>query len=198
MMLALKKISVVLATTVAVCTLPSVVFAASCVEGASKAADTEISSFLSDPGAALSSNPVGGLALANVVRSLVTSSSDTLNPVIELVKGANDDQAKSIGSGLARAVSTCAKVDAAYADSIQQAIAALGNAQLIAGFASTSDEIRTAAIGAAAAGPGGGTIGALGGLSAANGFVYPGDVTARMPAFEFSAGSSGQITVSAN
>lgn len=170
----------------------STAYADSCLDPSMRMSDGDISSFISKPGDILSGNPVGGLTLSNQVRAIVASSTDSFDAVIGLVKDANKDQSISIGAGLARAVAACAKSLPGYADRIQQAVASLGNPDLIASFAVTNEDIRTAAVGVGGAGVGGGSTGTLGGRWAENSYRGAGDATSTIPNFTFSVSTRGQ------
>ena len=63
------------------------------------------------------------------VRDLVASDPSTLNPVIGLLATANFDQATAIGTGLGQAALMVVKTDQAYANQIQDTLAAAMNSR---------------------------------------------------------------------
>lgn len=182
--------------------IASPAFAASCVQGPAKMSDAALKSFSASPADLLTANMFGGLALSNAVRQLVASDSDTLDAVMKLVSSSNSTQAAAIAAGLARAVQACATVDPAYADRIQKAVASLNNPSFLTAFTSSSDQIRTAAIGQG--GPAGGQ--AVGGGSTSSDTTQTGgsnNSNSRVgssvfsnSAFSFASGTSGLFVAS--
>src|SRR5579872_4210554 len=96
--------------------------AASCYESQALPASA-VSAFTANPGDALAKAPQGGGALVREIRDLAASDSATLPVIAGLLKDANDDQKRAIGSGLAQAAKICLPKDQAYATQIQQTIA---------------------------------------------------------------------------
>ncbi|WP_181699013.1 hypothetical protein [Chthonobacter albigriseus] len=129
-----------------------------------KLSSADVSEFLAAPGAMLNDYPEGGIQMSSRVRALAGSDAATLDPLLALIATANLDQRAAIGSGLARAAMACAPSSAAYAQLIQQKVAELANDDLLTAFLSASNDLETAALGAAG---GGGFVGgapALGGV----------------------------------
>lgn len=154
------------------------------------------------PNDLLMSNMKGGLGLSNAVRQLVASDSVSLDAIIKLIGSANADQASAIAAGLARAVQACAVIDPAYADRIQQAVAALNNPAFLTAFNSTSGQIATAALGQGGAGgqaEGGGSTSSntsqTGGTNSGNGARVASSSFSNS-AFSFASGTSGQFVPS--
>jgi hypothetical protein len=177
-------------------------FAASCVQGPARMSDTALRSFSASPADLLTANMFGGLSLSNAIRQIVASDSDTLDAVMKLVASSNAAQSAAIASGLARAVQACATVDPAYADRIQKAVASLNNPSFLTAFTSSSDQIRTAAIGqggqAGGQAVGGGSTSSdttqRGGSNNSNSRV--GSSLFNNSAFSFASGTSGLFVAS--
>ena len=194
--------SALAAATVLGAAFASPAFAASCVQGPAKMSDTTLKSFSASPADLLTANMFGGLQLSNAIRQIVTSDSETLDAVLKLVASSNSAQTAAIASGLARAVQACATVDPAYADRIQKAVASLNNPSFLTAFASSSDQIRTAAIGqggqSGGQAVGGGSTGSdttqRGGSNNSNSRV--GSSVFGNSAFSFASGTSGRFVAS--
>jgi hypothetical protein len=159
---------------------------ATCLQAPAKLADNEVADFISAPNKLLVDNPAGGLPMSNRVRELAGSSSNALDKIVGLIKTANDGQKSAIAAGLARTVQACGTVNPEYASLIQNSVAGLGDAALIAAFAQASNDIKVAAVG----GDGGGTFSG-GGSTSSDG---TGDGTGSN-AYR-SAGDSGTATTS--
>jgi hypothetical protein len=139
--------------------------ATACYDGNQALTPAAISAFTSNPGDVLGKSPEGGGALVAEIRDLAASDSATLPVIMDLLKNANDDQKRAIGSGLAQAARVCVPKDPGYANQIQQAIADTKDPVLVLAYASTAGN---QPIGA---GPGAGSPGASGG--ATGGFGTP-------------------------
>lgn len=129
-----------------------------------KLAAEDVAGFLANPGLLLTDYPEGGIQLSSRVRALAGSDAATLDAILGLVEGANAEQRAAIGSGLARAAVACAPSAPAYSQLIQEKVASIATDELLTAFLSATDDIETAALGAAG---GGGFVGgapALGGV----------------------------------
>jgi len=115
-----------------------------------------VSSFLANPGQALTQNPGGGPGLTKEVRDLLTSDKNTLTSIMGLLKNASPDQQTAIADGLAQAAKVQAKNDPAFANDIQAAVAASGLPEVIKQYASIAGDTGTAATGGGGGGTGGG------------------------------------------
>jgi hypothetical protein len=135
--------------------------AATCYDNAQALSSSAISSFTSNPGGALAGAPQGGGALVAQIRDLAASDSGTLSAITGLLKDANDDQKRAIGSGLAQAAKICLPKDQSYATQIQQSIADSKDSVLQLAYAASAGD---QPIGAGA-GAGGGSPGASGGAT---------------------------------
>lgn len=135
-----------------------------CFVSPAKLPDSEISGFIGNPNGLLVDNPDGGLPMSSRVRSLAGSSADAVRALIALVPSASIEQRAAIGSGLARAARACARPSPLYAAFIQEQVASLDAAEVIAAFLAASEEVQTAAVaGAGGAGGGGAPAAGLGG-----------------------------------
>lgn len=142
-----------------------------CFVSPARLSDADISAFLGNPNALLVVNPNGGLPMSSRVRSLSGSSADAVRALIGLVPSATIEQRAAIGSGLARAARACARPSPLYAAFIQEQVAGLDSAELIAAFLAASEEVQTAAIaGAGGAAAGGAPAAGLGGGGVAGPF----------------------------
>jgi hypothetical protein len=134
--------------------------AASCYDPAQALTPAQISAFTGNPGDLLAKSPEGGGAMVSQIRDLAATDSAALGAIVGLIKDANDDQKRAIGSGLAQAARICVPKDQAYASQIQQAIADNKDPVVVLAYASTAGN---EPIGA---GPGAGSPGASGGATA--------------------------------
>jgi hypothetical protein len=132
-----------------------------------------ISDFKSAPASLLQQFPDGGAQMISRVRDLGASDPTTLDGLIGLLKNTatTKDQVRSIVAGLAQVARMAAQQDQAYANEIQSAIAATGNADLIAAYQAATGDV---AIAAAGGGAGGGGTGA-GGPTGTSGFASGGN-----------------------
>ncbi len=132
---------------VAAVSLAPAMASAACFEAPAKLSDAEISQFLASPEALLDANPVGGLPLSNRVRSLVGSSDAALDAIVQLASNATAAQNAAFGSALGSVANACADVEPEYAQKIQDAVAALGNQDMITAFRNASNDPQVAALG---------------------------------------------------
>jgi hypothetical protein len=161
----------------------------------------DIASFMGNPAALLATYPTGGLPLATRARALAGSDINSVDALISAATNANGDQKSAIGAGLARAARACVASNPQYAALIQQKVAASNLADVVTAFLAASNDVQTAALGAAgAAGAGGGAgaggagaAGGIGGGGASNGGsgAAAGDISTSTSAPSFSAPSGG-------
>jgi FecR protein len=105
-------------------TLPPSAMAAVYSERQALPAQT-IQEFLANPNALLAEFPDGGPRMISRVRDLAGSDPATLNPLIGLLRAANAQQSTAIGTGLGHTALMAVKTDQAYANQIQEALAAV-------------------------------------------------------------------------
>ncbi|UVO27614.1 hypothetical protein [Bradyrhizobium arachidis] len=134
-----------------------------------------ISGFKSSPTSLLQQFPDGGAQMISRVRDLGASDPTTLDGLIGLLKnsGTTKDQMRAIVAGLALVARMAAQQDQAYGNEIQTAIAASGNADVIAAYQAATGDV---AIAAAGGGAGGGGTGA-GGPTGTGGFATGGNAS---------------------
>lgn len=142
--------------------------AASCYDSAQALAPAQISAFTGNPGDLLAKSPEGGGGMVSQIRDLAATDSATLDGIVGLVSGANDDQKRAIGAGLAQAARICVPKDPAYADQIQKAIADNKDPVLVLAYASAAGNNPIGA-GPGAAGSPGASGGATAGLGTPTG-----------------------------
>lgn len=131
-----------------------------------------IQQFLANPAALLAQYPNGGAQLISAVRDLAASDPATLQPLLNLLKTANNDQATAIGTGLGQVAVMAVRNDPAYATQIQEGVvAAQNNSSLVAFSAAIGGSIQlAAATGGGGGGGGGGGEEGTGQPNAAGGF----------------------------
>ncbi|QPB22374.1 hypothetical protein [Rhizobium sp. 007] len=170
-----------------------------CFTGPARLSDADISSFLSNPGGLLSEFPAAGLPMTSRVRSLAGSSASTLDPIMALLPQASSPQKSAIGAGLARVAKACAASSPAYAQLIQEKIAAANSPELTTAFLQTTNEVQTAALAGGAGGGGGGGASGLAGGGSVGGSTggVGGDSSVASGTTTFSVGSGGSFTAAA-
>jgi hypothetical protein len=89
--------------------------------------------FLADPAALLKQYPSGGPQMLARVRGLAATDPATLEPIVDLIPGANSDQANAIGTGLGQVALMVTKTNPTYANQIQEAVAKTGGGVNIGG-----------------------------------------------------------------
>lgn len=95
--------------------------------------------------------------LTRNVRDQLSTDKTSLDSLIKLLKAGNPDQQTAIAVGLAQAAkSYAANNDPAFANQIQQAVAATGLVDVIKAYASISGDTGTASTGGGGGGGGGG------------------------------------------
>jgi hypothetical protein len=120
----------------------------------------QVSAFTNSPASLLTKNPNGGTAFVSQVRDLVASSPATLQPILDLLKNANTEQKKGIGSGLSRAANACLVKDQPFATEIKNKLAAVGDREALQSYSMDwSAQDTTGSVGAAGASGSGGGVG---------------------------------------
>lgn len=129
-----------------------------------RASPEAVQSFVGAPNAVLSAHPEGGAGLITALRELVTSDRSTVAAVGGLVASANAAQRSAIGSALAQAAAACSRTDQDALRDIQQLVAGMNNAEVVAAYTAITGDVRTAAVGGAGGGAaaGGGALGGAG------------------------------------
>ena len=187
----IRRVSVAAIFALTVTGLAGAANAAGCYDANQSLTPAAISSFTSNPGDVLSKSPAGGGALIAQIRDLAASDSATLPVIMGLLKGANDDQKRAIGSGLAQAARICVPKDPGYANQIQVAIADSKDPVLVLAYAAGAGN---QPIGAGAGA--GGSPGASGGGT--NGLGTPTGVGGSVEAINGNGVGTGQFSYTAS
>lgn len=130
-----------------------------------------VAQFLANPGQVMQQYPSGGPQFISLVRDAALQNPSALSSIIALLKTANPDQQMAIGSGLGQAAQLSVRTNQAYANQIQQDLAASGVQNAIIAFAGVTGNVQTAATG------GGGGGGGVGGPVGSGGLVFGGPNT---------------------
>jgi hypothetical protein len=121
-----------------------------------------VSDFMSNAAGLLGKpeNAKGGSSMIDAIRDLVASNPATLPLVIGLLKSANEDQQKAIGTGLGLAANLCARPDPNFAADISQQLAqSTGNDAAKTTYAAIIGKATGSVAGGGAGGVSGGSVG---------------------------------------
>jgi hypothetical protein len=121
-----------------------------------------IASFEANPAQLLGQFPNGGAQMISMIRDLIASDPATLPLILTLVPTASMAELNAIGAGLGQGALVCLRTDQAFANEIQQMVAAAGNQTVILALASVLGDQAIAAVGGPGVGIGGGAEGATG------------------------------------
>ena len=94
-----------------------------------------VADFVANPAQLLQQFPNGGPDFIPKIRDYVASGPATLPLILNLAGPSNPTQIDAIGTGLGQAALVCVRTDQAYANEIQQAVAAINNDALMLAFA---------------------------------------------------------------
>jgi hypothetical protein len=133
-----------------------------------------ISQFLANPAQVLQQYPNGGAQLISLIRDVAVAHPEALQTITGLLSGAAADQQLAIGSGLGQAAQIVVRTNQAYANQIQQAIAASTSEDAKTAFAGVTGNTTIAATGGGGGGGGGGAGGGTGGPTGSTGFAFGG------------------------
>ena len=111
------------------------------------------------PGQVLGQFRDGGAEMVKQVRDLVAANKDAVAAIIAFARTANEDQRKAIAEGLAQTAKASAQSDPAFANQIQQAVAASGLPEFAKAYAEAAGDTGTASTGGGGGGGGGQTGG---------------------------------------
>ena len=134
-----------------------------------------VDQFIANPSKALQEYPTGGAQFCLLIRDVALAEPSKLSAIIALLKDANTDQQSGIGCGLGRAAGAVVRTDPAYANQIQQALAASGFPAAVTAFAGVTGNVATGAN--APGGGGGGGGGGVGGQTGSSGLLFGGQNT---------------------
>jgi len=138
---------------------------------AARASDKQVADFKANPASLLRGNPLGGLQLSALVKSLVLADPSLADTIIGLAPQGNSMQVPSLGSGIGQALRILQGVDAKLAQSVQEKAIATKNEALIAGLEAGLKDTQTFSTGAGGGfgGVSGGGSGPVGGVGTGSG-----------------------------
>ena len=108
---------------------------AACYSSRQQLPTQTLAQFMANPGQLQSRYPTGGARMISMVRDLVASDPAMLPRVLDLSASSNADQMNAIGAGLGQAALVCSRGDPAFANEIQQMVAAVNVQPLAVTFA---------------------------------------------------------------
>lgn len=126
------------------------------VSGQSTLPASAVTAFQANPGQLLTQFPNGGPDMINQIVSLLGADRAALPTIITLAKTANEDQRKAMAGALAQVAKSLASGDPAFANQIQQTVAASGLPEFAKAYAEAAGDTGTAAAGGGGGGGGGG------------------------------------------
>ena len=98
---------------------------AACYSSRQQLPNQTLAQFMANPGQLQSRYPTGGAGMISMVRDLVASDPTMLARMLDLSASSNADQINAIGAGLGQAALVCSRGDPAFANEIQQMVAAV-------------------------------------------------------------------------
>lgn len=101
----------------------------------------------------------GGPDMVKEIRDIVAADKNAVPTIINFAKTANEDQRKAIAEALAQVAKSNAQNDPAFANQIQQQVAASGIPELAKAYAEAAGDTGTASTGGGGGGGGGGPSG---------------------------------------
>jgi hypothetical protein len=128
-------------------------------------ANNAVDQFLANPTQYMQNHPDGGARFISLIRDVAVSHPDALQTIMGLLANANTAQQMAIGSGLGQAAQIVVKTNQAYANQIQQAIAASSSEDAKLAFAGSTGNVSIASTGGGGGGGGGGGVGGQTGSS---------------------------------
>ena len=111
---------------------------AACYSSRQQLPTQTLAQFMANPGQLQSRYPTGGARMISMVRDLVASNPAMLPRVLDLSASSNADQINAIGAGLGQAALVCSRGDPAFANEIQQMVAAVNVQPLAVTFAAVA------------------------------------------------------------
>ena len=119
---------------------------AACYNARQQLPTNVLTQFMANPGQLQSKYPNGGARMISMVRDLVASDPAMLPRVLDLSANSNVDQINAIGAGLGQAALVCSRGDPAFANEIQQMVAAVNTQPLALSFAAVVGNSPPAAV----------------------------------------------------
>ena len=159
---------------------------AACYSSRQQLPTQTLAQFMADPGQLQSRYPTGGARMISMVRDLVASNPAMLPRVLDLSASSNADQINAIGTGLGQAALFCSRGDPAFANEIQQMVAAVNVQPLALTFAAVAgNSPAPAAVPAARGAPSGANAGNALSLTVSPGVTSPANPVTGQPGNPF-------------
>ena len=163
-----------------------------------KASATDLDSFNANNSSILGSNPLGGVQLTSLVKSLILADAGTVLKILELLKTATPQQVSAIGSGLGQAVAalkkSCDDVDKKTAESVAILVGSVGNDALLLAYNNAVKGTATFAVDDTGVPSARGSVGGL--ANGNNGNGGPGTTNSPSPGSFFVSNTSQQFSFS--
>jgi hypothetical protein len=125
--------------------LPQQVLAEGCLLSPAKLSDATLSAFKAKPGELLERFPGGGPAMSGEIMRHAGTDIALLPDIIELARRGAIAHRVAIGIGLAKAATTCGRMNGDFERAIKQAVADSGLSELITAFAAGLSSIELSA-----------------------------------------------------
>ena len=172
---------------------------AACYSSRQQLPTQTLAQFMADPGQLQSRYPTGGARMISMVRDLVASNPAMLPRVLDLSASSNADQINAIGTGLGQAALVCSRGDPAFANEIQQMVAAVNVQPLAVTFAAVAgNSSAPAAVPAARGAPSGANAGNALSLTVSPGVTSPANPVTGQPGNPFIAPPGSPVTAGLN
>ena len=163
---------------------------AACYNARQQLPTNALTQFMANPGQLQSKYPNGGARMISMVRDLVASDPAMLPRVLDLSANSNVDQINAIGTGLGQAALVCSRGDPAFANEIQQMVAAVNTQPLALSFAAVVGNSPPAAVPAARGVRSGANAGSAQSSTVNPGLTSPADPPTGQPGSPFPPPSS--------
>ena len=172
---------------------------AACYSSRQQLPTQTLAQFMASPGQLQSRYPTGGAPMISMVRDLVASNPAMLPRVLDLSASSNADQINAIGAGLGQAALVCSRGDPAFANEIQQMVAAVNVQPLAVTFAAVAGiSPPPAAVPAARGVPSGANAGNALSLTVSPGVTSPTNPVTGQPGNPFIAPPGSPVTAGLN
>ena len=172
---------------------------AACYSSRQQLPTQTLAQFMANPGQLQSRYPTGGARMISMVRDLVASNPAMLPRVLDLSASSNADQINAIGAGLGQAALVCSRGDPAFANEIQQMVAAVNVQPLAVTFAAvTGNSPAPAAVPAARGARSGANAGNASGSTVNPEVTSPANPVTGQPGNPFIAPPGNPVTAGLN
>ena len=172
---------------------------AACYNSRQQLPASTLAQFIANPGQLQSRYPTGGARMISMVRDLVASEPAMLPRVLDLSASSNADQIHALGAGLGQAALVCSRGDPAFANEIQQMVAAVNVQPLAVTFAAVAGiSPAPAAVPAARGAPSGAHTGNASSSTVSPGVTSPANPVTGQPGNPFIAPPGSPVTAGLN